>query len=312
MKLKNYLSIIAVCLFATAGLGQVTVSPLFFTVNDVSASYSFNIKNNDSKNNVSFSVSVSSGSSWITINGTGTSTTILASGSKDITFTCAKNTGALRTGTIDVYINGAKHSNVIITQNPPNPTLSISTDKIVSNNYAATYQIQVTSNASWDTEIYYHIGSGWLSLSPAAESFDKTVKINTTNNTSSGYRWCTINFKINGVVKAQVTVNQEGTTPIVSVSPSSLNFSASGGNKTFNITSSAAAPWNVTSEASWATVSPDNGKNNGTITVTASANTTTSQRTATIRVTCSDTYDRFLTVTQDPAAATNPALSGTV
>ena len=71
-------------------------------------------------------------------------------------------------------------------------------------------------------------------------------------------------------------------TLILSASPSSLSFAASGEQKTFSITSN--TNWTVGSSDAWLTVSPASGSNDGMVTVTAAANTSTAQRTATITV----------------------------
>ncbi len=73
-----------------------------------------------------------------------------------------------------------------------------------------------------------------------------------------------------------------GTTTNLSVSPTSLSYTANGGSNSITVTSNTS--WTVTSSASWLTVSPASGSNNGTITATASANTSASQRSATITV----------------------------
>ncbi|MBO7133458.1 MAG: C10 family peptidase [Bacteroidales bacterium] len=80
------------------------------------------------------------------------------------------------------------------------------------------------------------------------------------------------------------TVCPTGTTPSynLTVSPSSLSYTADGASKTVNVTSNTS--WTATSSASWLTISPASGTNNGTITAVAAANTSSSQRTATITV----------------------------
>ena len=88
----------------------------------------------------------------------------------------------------------------------------------------------------------------------------------------------------------------------LSVSLNSLSFTAPGEQKTFAVTSN--TDWTVSSDESWATVSPASGSNNGTVTVTTGANTTTSQRTATITVSGTGVTSQTVSVTQ--AASTTP------
>jgi hypothetical protein len=96
-----------------------------------------------------------------------------------------------------------------------------------------------------------------------------------------------------------------------SVSPSSLNFAAAGGQQTVTVTSDMSANWNIHSDASWLTVSPASGNKNGTVTLTAAANTGTASRTATVTVKSGyEIYTRTVTVTQD--AYVPPATTLTV
>ena len=86
----------------------------------------------------------------------------------------------------------------------------------------------------------------------------------------------------NGVLR-EVTNSTPDTDPYLTVNPSSLSFGYSGGSDSFTISSNVS--WTVTSSATWCTVSPSSGSNNGTVTVKASENTSTADRTATITVT---------------------------
>ena len=70
--------------------------------------------------------------------------------------------------------------------------------------------------------------------------------------------------------------------PSLSLSLSSVQLPASGGQQIFGITSNVG--WTVNSSAFWLTVSPASGSNSGTITVTASANSGSVSRSATVTV----------------------------
>ena len=82
----------------------------------------------------------------------------------------------------------------------------------------------------------------------------------------------------------------------LTVSPSSLSYTAAGESKTVTVTSNTS--WTATSSAGWLTVSPASGSNNGTITAVAAANTSTSQRTATITVSGTGVSSQTISVTQ--------------
>ena len=99
---------------------------------------------------------------------------------------------------------------------------------------------------------------------------------------------------------------EEGDTPsvILTVSPESYPFPASGGSTTITVTSNVS--WSVTSSAAWLTPSPTNGSNNGTFTITAAENTGAS-RNATVTVSGGGVL-RQIDVTQD-GIVSNPSLS---
>jgi hypothetical protein len=123
------------------------------------------------------------------------------------------------------------------------------------------------------------------------------------NETPSATYSSTINRQmiIGLVVKAT-----GGTTPTLSVSPTSVSVAAAAGSTgTFNITSSTS--WTVSDNQSWLTVSPTSGSNNATVTVTAQANTG-SARTATVTVSATGVASQTVTVTQ-AAGGTTPTLS---
>jgi hypothetical protein len=92
----------------------------------------------------------------------------------------------------------------------------------------------------------------------------------------------------------------------LTVSPATANIAASGGTASITVTSNVS--WTASSSASWATVSPLSGSNNGTVTVTAAANSGAA-RTATITFSGGGVTSQTVTITQ---AAGTPASTLTV
>lgn len=76
----------------------------------------------------------------------------------------------------------------------------------------------------------------------------------------------------------------------------SLSFTKDGGSSTVSVTSN--TDWTVSDDADWLTVSAQSGKGNGSVTITAAANTIYEARTATITVTVG-TITKNISVTQD-------------
>ena len=164
--------------------------------------------------------------------------------------------------------------------------------------------ITVSSNTSWSTQC-----DSWLTCSPASGTGDGRVTIHAQNNTGDE-RTTDLTFidtktrKVNNVrvkVTQKKADSQTQTNPdqSLSVNPSSLNFSSSAGNKTFNITSNTS--WTVKSSETWCSVNTASGSNNATVTVNVTENTSTSSaRNATITVSNSSA-SAIIMVSQDPA-----------
>ena len=94
-------------------------------------------------------------------------------------------------------------------------------------------KITVTSNDSWT----YNKDEPWLTVSNVTST---EAWITAAANTSTSPRNATVTFSCSlftGVPKQTVTVTQDGANPILSISPSSLNFAHSGEQKSFTITS---------------------------------------------------------------------------
>ncbi len=89
--------------------------------------------------------------------------------------------------------------------------------------------------------------------------------------------------------------------PTLSVSPSNRNVTAAQGSTTFTVASN--STWTSASNAGWCTVTTG-GTGNGTISANYSANTSVTQRVATITVTVSGLPAQTVTVTQAGAAPT--------
>lgn len=81
-----------------------------------------------------------------------------------------------------------------------------------------------------------------------------------------------------------LVVKVEGdSSPFLTVSKDNLSVSAEGGSVTFDVNSN--VKWTVSSDNGAFTVSPSNGENNGTVTVTVAANDGSEARSATVTVT---------------------------
>jgi hypothetical protein len=161
--------------------------------------------------------------------------------------------------------------------------------------------LAVTSDIAWSASS----SESWLTVTPASGSGNGQITVTAAVNTSVTARTATVTLSGTGVSDRIITVTQEAAVPpsppspthTLSVAPSTLDFAAAGGSQTFAVTSN--VYWMAADDASWLTVSPSSGTNNGTVTVTAVANTSTGSRTATVTVSGTEGVgDRTVSVTQ--------------
>ena len=169
----------------------------------------------------------------------------------------------------------------------------------------------IESNTNWTITVSRN-ATDWLTVSPNSGSKNGVVAVTAEANMLKSAREATVTVSGGGLSRT-VNVTQEG--DILTVSETSLRFPASGDSRTFTVTSNLG--WRVSSSESWLTVSPVSGYDNSTVTATASANTSISQREAiitisggdikqTIRVTQSE-GDAFLSVHTSDNYETEPA-----
>ncbi len=178
----------------------------------------------------------------------------------------------------------------VSTSSTPSYNLTVSPSSLSYTAAGESKTVNVTSNTSWTATS----SASWLTVSPASGSNNGAITAVAAANTSTSQRTATITISGSGITRT-VNVTQAGASYNLTVSPSSLSYTAAGESKTVNVTSNTS--WTATSSASWLTVSPASGSNNGAITAVAAANTSTSQRTATITVSGSG-ITRTVNVTQ--------------
>ncbi len=94
-----------------------------------------------------------------------------------------------------------------------------------------------------------------------------------------------------------VTLNQEGATPVLNVSPSSESVSASASSVTFDVTSN--VDWALSENADWFTAVKSN---NSTLTVTYNENISVIDRSATITLSGTSVSSQIITLNQNGAA----------
>ncbi|MCB9258701.1 MAG: T9SS type A sorting domain-containing protein [Ignavibacteriales bacterium] len=178
-------------------------------------------------------------------------------------------------------------------------SISPSSQNVASS--AGNTNISVSSNVSWSASD----NASWLSLSPTSGSNNGSITATFQENTSSSSRTATVTVSGSGITRT-ATITQNGTsstTNNLSISPSSQNVASSAGNT--NISVSSNVSWSASDNASWLSLSPTSGSNNGSITATFQENTSSSSRTATVTVSGSG-ITRTATITQNGISAPPP------
>jgi len=197
-----------------------------------------------------------------------------------------------------------------ITQHPANQTItaggnaSFSVTATAPNPPLIQYQWYVTTSGGSSSPVsnggvYSGAGTATLTLTNVPQSYNGNKYACVVIYQSLGY---TSNV-------ATLTVNPAYS---LSLSPTSLEFPAEGGTKSFTITSNVS--WVIDEfTATWISRSPASGNNNGTITVTVSPNTTAYQRGYTINVipTSGGLSHQSVSVTQAAAPGAPPVITTT-
>jgi YD repeat-containing protein len=136
--------------------------------------------------------------------------------------------------------------------------------------------VSVSSNLSWTVSD----NQSWITVSPGSGSNNGTLSVTCSANTGTTTRTGIITLT-GGGTSGTITVIQKGV-PNLNVSPTSLSFSSGTSTKTFTVSSNLF--WTVSANQTWITVSPVLGTDNGTVSVTCSANRVTSSRSGTVTI----------------------------
>ncbi len=156
--------------------------------------------------------------------------------------------------------------------------------------------VAVNSNIGWTVSVPAAART-WLSVTPGSGNGPNNITITTQPNTAVTARSATITLTGEGETRT-IFVMQDGTGIQITVDPNNLSFTPQGESHTVRITTNVI--WTVTNNASsWVTVTPMSGDDDGYITVSATENTGSSQRTGTIIVTTSSGASSLITVTQN-------------
>ena len=255
----------------------LAVSPASLSFSATLSTQSFSVVNTGG-GTLTWTAAVQGGATWISINPSS------GTGNNSVSVTGSANSGASRSGTVRVTAGAAQGSpkDVTITQasgTVPTPILTVTPTSFSFTKTGGTQTLNISNTGggtlSWTAAVTS--GASWLSLSTASGTGNATVTVICGATTIGSSRTGTINITASGAQGSpiNIAVTQEGT-PILSVSPSSLDFTISGGTKTFNITNTGTGvlSWTVSvqNNPSWVSYTPISGTGNGTVTVVVAQN----------------------------------------
>ncbi len=232
--------------------------------------------------------SASGNPSWITLNTTsGVSSAV-------ITVTSGININvASRTGSIS-FAAGIFSATTNITQTGAAAILDVHTTTASSLQVGGSTNVSVTSNISWVASK----SASWLSLGATNGTGNGVVALITAANPTFVTR-STIFTISGGAFSRLITITQQALTPSLSVNSTSETFTASASQKNMTVTSNLV--WSVSKNASWITLNPTTGANNGSFDISVMVNTSTTGRSSVITLS-GEGLNRLITVTQAGAA----------
>ncbi|MDR1441299.1 MAG: BACON domain-containing protein [Bifidobacteriaceae bacterium] len=225
--------------------------------------------------NVPGSISLTTTGSW-TASASATWVTLSATsgkGNASIKVNVAPNTStSTRTATVTVKASGTTVYLATISQAGMRVT-SLSWSPGAT---GGTYSVTGSPNGQWTAAS----SASWVTVSPSSGTgAATTIRLSAGANTGTSSRSATVSVKINGVTIWVINVTQAG------AAAKTLNWTPGAGGGVYSLSLTPNAAWTAESSASWVTVSPASGTGTAaTLRLTASANTGTSARSATVSV----------------------------
>ncbi len=248
--------------------------------------------------------SIVSNTSWVITNPASWLSVSSTSGINDqvltISTTSDNLTGTTRTAILLVDGTGAITQTITVNQvDGSSPIFISSTDTVlVDNLQGSTGSFSVLSNAnSWTvTE-----NTSWMLINPTSGSQTQTVTaLAATRNIYGTTRYANITANSSGFSNFTVVVAQKESNPTFQVAPDSILIGADSSDfKEFNISSNMPV-WNISENATWLRISPENGAFTQRVRATASSqNNTGVQRSTIATVTAPPLVPKTIRIVQD-------------
>jgi hypothetical protein len=271
-----------------AAAANITVSATTVNLNaTINSSSTFTVTSN-------IAWSITGNPTWLTVS----PTTGVAGGPTTITVTAnsANTATAVRTATLTVSGTGATSRTVTVTQAGAGSSLLASPLTWSPVAAGGSQDVTVTSNISWNVAK----DQTWLSISATSGVNNGSVTITAVANTSA-VRTGHVTISGTGVTTQTLTITQAAATASLSATPLVWSPVAVGGSQDVTVTSNIS--WNVAKDQSWLSISATSGANNGSVTITAAANTSAA-RTGHVTISGTGVATQTVTITQTAAPLT--------
>ncbi len=245
---------------------------------------SFGIESNDTW-------TVSSNGTWAQVSPAS------GSGNGTIAVSIAENSGAEdRDCTITVI--GAKSAtmHIAIHQTGVGYYLNVDKSSISADAAAKTVSVTITSNDNWIVST----DESWLTVSPQSGDGNQTLNVTIDASTNPESRSGKISIKGSHSAEKTIDVLQAGIGYYLKVNNKDsemLAMTATAASTTFAIESN--DEWEITSSASWATVSPTSGSGDKTVTLSCTANNNPEPRSCQITAKSTHGKTAAINLTQD-------------
>jgi hypothetical protein len=239
---------------------------------------------------------VSDQTAWLTVapaSGSGNGTVVATA--------LANSTTSARTAHVTLSGTGVTSQTVTINQAAAAANITVSATAVnVNAAINSTGSFTVTSNIAWSITG----NPAWLTVSPtsgtAGGPTTLTVTAN-TENTNTTTRSATLTVSGTGATSKTVTVTQAGTGSSLLATPLTWSAVAAGGTQAITVTSN--ITWTVAKDQTWLSVSVPSGSNNGSLTITAAANTSAAARTGHVTISGTGVTTQTVNITQAAATA---------
>lgn len=202
-------------------------------------------------------------------------------GETELTVTCEKNVGAKRTATITVAGTGTDPGMTAVTvvQNSASVPLSATPLSRSISAVEGFTTFDVATTAEWQASS----NQTWAEVTPASGTGSATLTVNVQENTGpKRTAIITVTGKGTSPQSVAIVITQATILVPLSVAPASRNVPANAGSTTFTIITT--APWEVSSDQTWASFPSVSGIGDTELSVAYTANPTAATRTATITV----------------------------